>query len=240
MPIPIPQQIERIRREGDTLARAAELGPLDVRVPSCPDWDVEALVRHVGDVHRWAATIVRERVPQRLRRDFEPATAEDLFGWYREGVDALVVALSSASERDDFWYWGPAPNALSFWCRRQANETAIHRCDAQLARGAVSPLPTPEAVDGIDEWLGLAALRCHAAPGLGRAVGLELSDDGTRWSVVLDESVTVMGGAERADCAVRGAASDVFLWAMNRRGPDALAVSGDPSLLTVWSEHLRF
>ncbi len=64
-------QIARIRVEGEGLAAAAERGPLDAPFPVCPGWDMEALLRHIGDVHRWAATIVRERIPERLQRDFD-------------------------------------------------------------------------------------------------------------------------------------------------------------------------
>ena len=90
----VDQQIERIRVDGETLARAAEAGPLDARVPGCPDWDVELLLRHIGDVHRWAATIVRERSPERLQRDFEgPAGRDELLVWYRDGCRALIETL---------------------------------------------------------------------------------------------------------------------------------------------------
>ena len=82
----VDQQIERIGTDGEALARAAEAGPFDAPVPGCPEWDVEMLLRHIGDVHRWAATIVRDRPAQRLQRDFEgPADREALLAWYRDG-----------------------------------------------------------------------------------------------------------------------------------------------------------
>jgi len=51
-----------LRLEGDRLVEVAAGAPLDARVPGCPGWDIEALVRHMGDVHRWAGTVVRDRV----------------------------------------------------------------------------------------------------------------------------------------------------------------------------------
>src|ERR1019366_5009290 len=158
--VDIDQQMARIRADGEALARAAESGPLDAPVPGCPGWDVERLLLHIGDVHRWAATIVRERWTERLQRDFEgPAGRDELLAWYREGCAALIETLDAGSSRDDFWFWGPAPNALAFWARRQANETAAHRCDAESARGTITPLTTVDALDALDEWFGLMVRR---------------------------------------------------------------------------------
>lgn len=102
----IDQEIARVRSEGEALAHAAEAGPFDAPVPGCPGWDVEALLRHIGDIHRWAATVVRERIPERLQRDFEgPADREALLVWYLEGCVALVEALETTSPDDTFWFW---------------------------------------------------------------------------------------------------------------------------------------
>ncbi len=239
--LPIEAHIARIRGEGEALARSAEAGALDASIPGCPGWDVEALLRHIGDVHRWAATIVRDRLRQRLRRDFEgPAGRDALLGWYREGLEGLIDALRHSSSDDEFWFWGPAPNALAFWARRQANETTIHRCDAESARGAISPLGTLEALDCLDEWLGLIPLRAHAPAGAGRSIGIRVTDGDGAWLVRLAEIVEVTGDDAAADCAVSGPASDLYLWSMNRASADHLTVSGDRGLLTAWAKQIRF
>ena len=237
----VAEQIARVRVEGEALARAAEAGPLDLRVPGCPDWDVEALLRHMGDVHRWAGTIVRNRLQERLRRDSEAPPGRDaLLDWYRDGHAALVEALEGASPDDTFWYWGPAPNALAFWARRQANETAIHRCDAESAHGPITPLSAPDALDALDEWLGLAPLRGKASDGGGRTLHLHATDGEGEWLVTLDERIEVTSGHAKADCALQGTAFDLYLWAMNRAGAEALRVFGDTSLLRVWADNVRF
>jgi uncharacterized protein (TIGR03083 family) len=237
----VHDQIGRVRDEGHALARAAENGPLDAGVPGCPDWNVDTLLRHVGDVHRWAATIVREQVPGRLRRDFEgPAEREALLAWYREGCAELVDALQAASPEDSFWSWGPAPNALAFWARRQANETAIHRCDAEAARGPITPLHVVDAVDALDEWLALAPRRTSAPDGGGRILRLVPTDARVTWSVILGEHVEVTSDRGRGHCELRGSASDLYLWSMNRRDTEGMTVSGDATLLQVWADNLRF
>ncbi|HEY6468896.1 MAG TPA: maleylpyruvate isomerase family mycothiol-dependent enzyme [Candidatus Dormibacteraeota bacterium] len=237
----IEQEIARVRSEGEALAHAAEAAPFDAPVPGCPGWDVEALIRHVGDVHRWAGTVVRERVPERLQRDFEgPADREALLVWYLEGCVALVEALATASPDDTFWFWGSAPNALAFWARRQANETAIHRCDAESARGEITPLATVDAVDGLDEWVGLATRRAKAPEGDGRILRLAPIDANTSWSVILGDRVEVTSDRGRGHCELRGSASDLYLWSMNRRGTEGLTATGDESLLQVWTDNIRF
>jgi uncharacterized protein (TIGR03083 family) len=237
----IDQQIARVRNEGEALARAAEAGPFDAPVPGCPGWDVEALLRHIGDVHRWAATVVGERIPERLQRDFAgPAEPDALLVWYLEGCVALVDVLEAASPDDTFWFWGPAPNALAFWARRQANETAIHRCDAESARGPITPLTPVDAVDALDEWVGLATRRAKAPEGDGRILRIAPLDAKATWSVILGERVEVTSDRGRGHCELRGSASDLYLWSMNRRGTDGLTISGDESLLQVWADNIKF
>jgi uncharacterized protein (TIGR03083 family) len=237
----IDQEIARIRAEGESLSRAADAGPFDTRVPGCPEWDVEALLRHIGDVHRWAATIVRDRVQERLQRDFVgPSGREALLAWYRDGCAALIETLEAASPDDPFWYWGPAPNALAFWARRQANETAVHRCDAESARGPITPLAMSDAVDAIDEWLGLAVRFAKTPDGNGRILRLVATDSGATWNVILGERAEITSDRGRGHCEVRGVASDLYLWSMNRQGTDGLTISGDDSLLKVWADNVQF
>jgi uncharacterized protein (TIGR03083 family) len=238
----IDQQLARIRVDGEALAVAAEDGRLDARVPGCPDWDVEALVRHIGDVHRWAATIVRDRVQERLRRDFAgPAGRDALLEWYREGCNALIETLEAASPDESFWFWGPAPNALAFWARRQANETAVHRCDVESARGPITSLAPLDAVDAVDEWFGLAVRRAKAPDGKGRIVRLVATDTPATWNVALGERVEILTDPHvSANCELSGPASDLYLWSMNRQGTERLTVSGDESLLQVWADNVRF
>src|SRR4029450_10613853 len=50
------------------------------------------------------------------------------------------------------WY-GP-DQTVGFWIRRMAQETVIHRIDAELGTGQpIAPVPADLALDGIDELL---------------------------------------------------------------------------------------
>ena len=46
--------IDAIERESAAFVAAAAAVDADAPVPSCPDWTVDDLLRHVGIVQRWA------------------------------------------------------------------------------------------------------------------------------------------------------------------------------------------
>ena len=54
-------------------------------------------------------------------------------------MEAVEDTLRTADPAVRCWTFLPAPSPLAFWARRQAHETAIHRADAQLAAGPVTP-----------------------------------------------------------------------------------------------------
>ena len=59
----VAEHIAALRAEGPLLARAAERAGPDAPVPACPGWRIRDLVRHVGNVHRWATGYVVEQHP---------------------------------------------------------------------------------------------------------------------------------------------------------------------------------
>jgi uncharacterized protein (TIGR03083 family) len=241
-PLSTAEHIDRLAIEGRRLADVVADSPLDAPVPGCPGWDVEALIRHIGDVHRWAAMIVGDRVQERLRRDFAgPDDRDSLLTWYADGHAQLLDVLRDASPDDHFWAWGPAPNPRAFWTRRQSHETAIHRLDAEQAAGAPTPFPALAAADGVDEWLVLASRRCRVADGRGRRLHVAASDTPGEWVVELrEDGLSVERGDGRADCSVRASASDLFALVMNRRDAAGLDVAGDEDVLRAWRESVRF
>jgi uncharacterized protein (TIGR03083 family) len=184
------EHIAALEREGTLLADAASRRGLGAAVPTCPGWQVRELLRHVGYVHRWAASYVAEARREMVAEPTEneilqagPADSE-LLGWFSEGLDHLVLALSSADPGLECWTFLGAPSPLAFWARRQAHETAIHRADAQGAAGdgggdpdaaatwdGVTPFPAAFAADGIDEVLTGFAPRSRPRAGSDRGVG---------------------------------------------------------------------
>jgi uncharacterized protein (TIGR03083 family) len=152
------EHIGFLTEEGERLAVAAEAAGMGAKVPSCPRWKVVDLVGHVGMIHRWATQFVADGItghrpppPDAMERPEEP---DALMSWYRTGHRSLVDSLLAAPEDLRCWYFLDAPSPLAFWARRQAHETAIHRADAELASGPITPHSPDLAADGIDEMLG--------------------------------------------------------------------------------------
>ena len=61
----------------------------------------------------------------------------DLAAAYDAGLDALVAALAATDPDEPVWNWSPTHAAAParFWFRRMAQETAVHRWDAEAAAG---------------------------------------------------------------------------------------------------------
>jgi uncharacterized protein (TIGR03083 family) len=185
--------------------------------------------------------IVRDRVQERPRRDFEgPSDPAALVAWYSEGLGQLVDVLRAASPEDEFWSWMPAPTPLAFWARRQAHETAVHRLDAELAAGSPTPFVERAAADGVDEWLLVASPRVRVPDGRGRTVNFAATDTAGAWRVELrDEGLRVERDVAGGDCELRASASDLLALVTNRRDAAGLDVSGDAGLLEIWRRSVR-
>jgi uncharacterized protein (TIGR03083 family) len=241
--------VEHIRRDGVLLADAAERAGLGAPVPTCPDWLVRDLVRHQGDVHRWAAANLVRGSSEPMSDDEAAAcllTWPDgdtaLLPWFREGHTNLVNTIDSTPDDAVAFTFLPAPSARAFWARRQAHETAIHRADAESATGEITAYDATLAADGIDEMVGGFAAR----PGRrfvsdpARTLLMEATDVGRRWWLTVGpEALTVGDNGSNAECAVAGRASDLYLLVWNRRTADGLDVSGDTELLGLWRESQR-
>ncbi|MFJ2767037.1 maleylpyruvate isomerase family mycothiol-dependent enzyme [Streptomyces sp. NPDC087300] len=238
----ISAHIQVVDDEGELLARAAEEAGTDAKVPTCPGWQVRDLLRHTGMVHRWAAAFITERrTSYRLGGKVPDLEGDALVGWFREGHAALVGTLATAPPDVECWAFLPAPSPLAFWARRQANETTVHRVDAESARGGTpSPIGTAFAVDGIEELLlGFhARSRSRVRSDVPRVLRVRATDAPEEWSwtVRLSEGppVTERGASAPADCEVSGQAARLYLALWNRLPfPE---VTGDRSLAALWRE----
>jgi uncharacterized protein (TIGR03083 family) len=257
--------LESIRRDAADLFSAATPA-LAADVPTCPGWTVERLVGHVGRIYRWTAGWITTGAAAEVER---PPTGDAVVTWARAGLDELVAALdtgdagaggrpgtddSDAGGRpgtDDsdagggsggpvmVATWAGQQPAI-FWPRRMAIETALHRWDAQAARGDAAPVSTPLALDAIDElfevilpWRGTV----DVAPE-GTTVHLHATDvDGGagEWLVTfVSAGIAVEHAHAKGDLAVRGTASDLLLLLWNRIGPERCEVFGDAGLLERW------
>jgi uncharacterized protein (TIGR03083 family) len=248
------QHIAALEQDGNLLAAAAERAGPEAPVPSCPPWLVRDLLRHLGYVHRWAASHVRG---QPLAED--PSEDEvlrggppdaDLTAWFRAGHAALVSELRAADPARQFWAPVPGPSGRAAWARRQAHETAIHRVDAELATGPVTPFPADFAADGIDELIIGFFGRAPQAPDPGPRAGLQVRTEdagapAAAWLVGLTadgrRAARVQRGAGPAACTLTGPASGLYQLLWNRCDPAAagVTVSGDARLARSWRDGMR-
>jgi uncharacterized protein (TIGR03083 family) len=241
----IAEHIAQLRADGALLADAAERAGFDAPVPTCPGWVVRDLVRHQGDVHRWAAGNLIRKTAEPMSDDESDAVLltwpdhdELLLGWFTEGHTRLVERLESAPNDTVAFTFFAAPNARSFWARRQAHETAIHRADAESATGSITPYDPSFAADGIDEITrGFASRPGRITSDQPRTLRIDGADSSRMWQLLIGpEGLTVVDEVGDADCWVSGPTSDLYLMLWNRRTTDGLQVAGDSSVLDHWRD----
>lgn len=233
----------------------ADVAGADLRsaVPSCPGWTLGMLLRHLGGGHRWAEETVRTRATEYLPDDFFRDVAGDDTGeapatWLLEGAAALAGALRAAGPDAELF----APfhyDRTSFWARRFANETVVHRADACLGAGVALEVDAVVAAEAIDEWMELDAHPAHfdmkpekrAVLGPGRGIALVATDVDASWLVDLDgEGITWHRGAEPATVTLRGSVTDLLLVVYGRAATDTVDVDGDRALLNLWQRTSTF
>jgi uncharacterized protein (TIGR03083 family) len=206
-------------------------------VPAAPGWDVTELLRHIGQIHARTTVILQTGTTERpSRRNGMLADPPDdgILDWYRATLDDLVGTLRSVEDPEQpAWSFSPDHQRAGFWPRRMAQETLIHRVDAQQAIGQpVTPIDPTLAADGIDEILNIfvPALGAGRSPGDGRSVHLHAHDTDGEWLARFnDGAVSVEQGHVKGNAAVRGPAGDLLLWLWGRQQLDALEVLGDRS-----------
>lgn len=233
-----------IREASARMVQLLSHTPLDADVPTCPDWAVRDLVRHLGGVHRWATTFVATGRRDPISADLEqqvhgwPTDAE-LLGWFADGSRGLVGALEAAPADLNCWTFLEAETPLLHWARRQAHETAIHRADAEFASGsAVADFPSGLPADGIDELLNAFIARPNRGPRSEIPRSLAVAPDGVEstWTVHFDRtsSTTVVAAPAETDVVVRGPVDAVYRWVWNRAANDEVRLHGDRHVADIW------
>lgn len=225
-------------------AAAAGKADPDVRVPTCPEWPLRVLAGHLGQAHRWAASIVRDGpspVPDPF--DADPGAPECWPAWLREGAADLEAAVQAAGDTPVWTFFGPQP--ARFWLRRMLHDTTIHHADAALLTGTEFTVAPDSAADAISEWLDVLADPVTASlnpafaqlrgtgqtlrlePGAGPGWLITRTPDGVRWT---REPAT-------ADVTLTGPVDDLLLVFTRRLPLDRVTVTGDEALAAHWLAH---
>lgn len=198
---------------------------------------------HVGRVYRNVVNILETRAMSRPELPPKPGRDVDPIGYLADALDDLVTALTEIDPAAPVWNWSDQPQVAAFWPRRMAHESAVHRYDAQSAHGMCERIDVDLATDGIDELLGTILPMQLRTPvdGLDGTMRLQATDADATWLVQLTPgAATVSHGSGTADVSLSGPAYSLELVLYNRVDLDTVDVSGDPRLLEVWRERVRF
>jgi len=233
-------RIDAVARESATLAEALGAGPRGARVPSCPEWSVDELAVHVGQFTGLWAHVLCEGTGRPKPPAPDPPEEGDLGEWYRGLAGALVEELRATPPETQVWTWMPDDQTPAFVARRAAHELAVHRVDAQLARGAHTPIDAELAADGIDEVLLLVQSQGEPA-GEGQTLHLHGTDRGDEWLLTLAPSgLEVERAHGKGDLALRGAVSDLELVLYQRPPIAEVEHHGDDEVLAAWYRLFTF
>ena len=217
----------------------------DGAVPTCPGWDALKLLRHLSRVYGMALAALRLDPEDQLPDiPVAPKDFTEALSYFDDRLAELNERLSIVDDSGPVWsYVGPVP--ASWWARRVAHETAIHRLDAEHALADVDPEHTddllfdPEfAADGIDEMLTELYPGTRAWPEehhTGRVL-YHAADAGRTWLVTYhDGQPPEVGvpsdaalGRDEVDSTVAGTADAVYRAVWGR--PSHALVQGDAEL----------
>jgi len=238
--------VAAVRTEAAALTFALEGGGMDDVVPTCEGWEVRDLAVHVGRFCQGWSRVLRQGGGRPAAPDHEPPEDHALVPWVADACAGLVDLLDSIPAATPVPTWFGADRSAGFVARRSAHELAVHRYDAQAARGICAPIATVLAADGIDEILDvLLTIREAPAAGSNRVLSLRSSELGAEWVITLGpEQVDVerrtqdQAPAEDSNLIVSGTTSDLELTLYHRPTLSPVDVHGDYTVLEEW--HRRF
>lgn len=222
--------------------RSVAARDLEAPVPSCPGWSTADLVQHTGMVYMHKVEGMRKKLTGEAPWPPEGIRDEEPLALFDRAYVELTAEFAARDPSDEASTWYDPDPTVGFWIRRMAQETVIHRLDAELAQGEPpAGIPDDLAVDGIDEVLVVflayivtkwrkefgemlkdcdgSAVRVEAA---GRAWIVKLAADGV--FVSEDDSPSVAG--------VSGDPAAVLKWLWGRTGDDTVAIQGDRSTVS--------
>ena len=245
--------LECLSADYGDLRDAATAVELTAPVPSCPGWTMSDLVFHVAEVYLHKVTLmVHGEVPPDWQR--RPGRAG--VRWpYSPGYAAVLAQFSAREPGSSTLTWYEPDQTVAFWIRRMAQETVVHRIDAELAAGLpVTPVPADLAVDGVDEVLTrmlaygsvawpeeFAELEGEHLAGEGGQDTITVAAGRAAWTVrpspreVVVEDGAVDQPSDHPRAMVEGPPDLLLRWLWGRADDGAGRVTGDPA----WAGYLR-
>jgi uncharacterized protein (TIGR03083 family) len=237
------------RQDASAFRAVALEADLGAAVPTCPGWTVLDLMHHLGGVYRWVCAHVSRGITAKPDPELRRATMFDnlpepgeTIAWWDEQTRSVAKLLESLDPQAPAWNWAPQPKVATFWHRRMAHETALHRWDMQLAAtGLTEPIEARLAVDGVGEVLDtwLPAGRRRGPTTRFGVIQLLATDIQHQWfvrlrgeAIALLDTATLFADTDPTEqVAAAGTASDLQLALWGRINWDVLDIGGDETLL---------
>ena len=226
-----------------TRLRAVVPPSLTAPVPTCPGWTVADLTRHVGQVYLHKTLAMRDGAEPETFPPEGPANEEPV-ALLDRAYAGLRAEFAARKPEDPAGSWYTPDQTVGFWIRRMAQETVIHRIDAELGAGQpVGPVPDDLAIDGTDElfkvflafsvaeWGDYFTDVLSGSPGHTYTV----RTDGAAWQLRTGPGrfdATDGPGDGAADVTVTGPPEAMLRWGWHREAPGApsqVSVQGDPA-----------
>lgn len=212
---------------------ALTAGP-EATVPTCPEWTVARLVRHVAAVQAWVLACVADPDGSEARGERPPKEWDEIVPWWDDKRAELRRAFDAGPDTPAQMLFPFYEANLGAWARRQAHEVAIHRVDVELAGGReVTTFDTAFAADGVDEALSMIIHRRGADWSAVEASGTVLvhAEDARRlWSLTLAPGQRpALAAPAEPDVTLSGGSDAVYkrLW----RRPADVSITGEAELL---------
>ena len=232
--------LNHLARESARFAEALLESTSDTPVPTCPDWNADDLLWHLGEVQWFWGTIVREGLTEPSRAEElkpeRPANRAALKGFYDRVSRELGQTLAAKPPHAPAWTWSNE-QTVGFIRRRQAHEALIHRIDAELTAGNRTPMDTNLSADGVDEVL---RIMYGGAPPWGtftadkdKTVRVVTTDTGDSWLLTLG----TFGGVDPDDKTSYQDEPDLRVADTDVGAPAAATISGSAADLDCWLWH---
>ena len=250
---------DEVITQTDLLRDLLKGSDLSVTVPTCPDWTLAELVRHIGGNLRSVETAVRTGTavhePDKQVPDVAGPAGDDpaaLDAWLAEGAARFAGTLREAGPAAEARVWA-FQQSTAFWARRAAHDLVIHRADAAVTVSADYTVAPEVAADAIDELLELirdqqvadSSPRLAELRGPGKSIHLHATDTEAEltaeWLIEFrTDGFTWRHGHEKATVALRGPLADVLRVFYRRLPADSerVEVLGEAALLDFWLERV--
>lgn len=263
-----PDYAATLLEQNAALAELLAEADLQAPVPTCPEWTMLQLLKHVGRGDRWAGQITAERRqqpldPREVVGGKPPADTAGALHWLTSSPQILLQAVSDVGPDTPVWtFLGQRPS--SWWVRRRLHEATVHRADVALARGLDYDLPPELAADGLEESLDVLPARpgdvgpplapgeqlrlvaTDAEFGMPREWTVRGGADGINWHAGAadgaDPATAIAGTDAAGEVRLTGRAVDLFLALVRRRAAEqgAVTIEGDAGIWRTWLERTPF